>query len=105
MFQKILQKILEGQFEFTRHAVDQSLIRHISVQELREAIANGEIVEDYPEDKYGPSCLIFGFTSAHRPVHIQCSYPARLKIKIITLYEPDPRRWIDYKTRSKEDEV
>lgn len=62
---------MEGQFEFTRHAVDQSLICHISVQELREAIANGEIVEDYPEDKYGPSCLIFGFTAANRPVHIQ----------------------------------
>ena len=70
MIEEIRQKITQGQFEFSRHAVDQSLIRHISVQELCEAIAKGEIIEDYPDDKYGPSCLIFGFTLANRPVHI-----------------------------------
>jgi hypothetical protein len=62
MIEEIRQKIAHGQFEFSRHAVDQSLIRHISVQELREAIDKGEIIEDYPDDKYGPSCLIFGLT-------------------------------------------
>ena len=34
-----------------------------------------------------------------RPIHIQCSYPSRSVIKIITLYEPDPVRWIDFKKR------
>ena len=84
---------------FSQHAVDQSIVCHISVQELREAIAVGEIIEDYPTDKYGPSCLIFGVTSARRPLHIQCSYPSRPLVKILTLYEPDPRRWIDGKVR------
>jgi hypothetical protein len=104
MIEEIRQKITQEQFEFSKHAVDQSLIRHISVQELREVIANGEIIEDYPDDKYGPSCLIFGFTLANRPVQIQCSYPARPLIKIITLYEPDPKRWIDFKVRRSKDE-
>jgi hypothetical protein len=92
MIEEIRQKISQGQFEFSRHAVNQSIIRRISVQELREAIATGEIIEDYPEDKYGPSCLILGFTLANRPVHVQCSYPARPLIKIVTLYEPDSER-------------
>lgn len=104
MIEEIRQKIAQRQFEFSKHAVDQSLIPHISVQELREAIANGEIIEDYAEDKYGPSCSIFGFTLANRPVHIQWSYPSRPLIKIITLYEPDPKRWIDFKLRSSKDE-
>jgi hypothetical protein len=60
----IRAKIVRGQFEFTQHAVDQSIVRHISLQELREAIAVGEVIEDYPTDKYGPSCSIFGFTLA-----------------------------------------
>ena len=51
------EKIARGQFEFSQHAADQSIVRHISVQELREAIAGGEVIEDYPDDKYGPSCL------------------------------------------------
>ena len=99
MIEEIRAKVQAEQFEFSKHAVDQSILRRISVQELREAIANGEVIEDYPEDKYGPSCLVLGFTQAGRPLHIQCSYPSRPLVKIITLYEPDPDKWIDFRVR------
>jgi hypothetical protein len=99
MIEQIRAKIQAGRFEFSRHAVDQSVLRQISVQELREAIANGEIIEDYPEDKYGPSCLVLGFTRMGRPLHIQSSYPSRPLVKIVTLYEPDPAEWIDFRVR------
>ncbi len=99
MIHKIREKIIHNKFEFSQHAVDQSIIRHISVKELRESITNGEIIEDYPNDKYGPSCLIFGFTYTMRPIHVQCSYPSRPLLKIITLYEPDSERWVNFKTR------
>jgi len=99
MIERIRAKIQAGQFEFSKHAVDQSVLRQISVQELREAIANGEIIEDYPEDKYGPSCLVLGFTRTGRPLHIQSSYPSRPLVKIVTLYEPDSAEWIDFRIR------
>ncbi|HOU12132.1 MAG TPA: DUF4258 domain-containing protein [Anaerolineae bacterium] len=101
MIEEIRQKIACGQFELSRHAVDQSLLRHISVQELREAIYNGEIIEDYPDDKYGPSCLIFGKTNQGRPIHVQCSYPSRPLVKIITLYQPAPRLWKGFRIRRR----
>jgi len=97
--EKIRKKIEADQFEFSKHAVDQSIIRHIIVQEVREAFLKGEVIEDYPEDKYGLSYLIFERTVSGRPIHIQCSYPERPLVKIITLYEPNPAYWIDYKTR------
>jgi len=99
MIDELREKISAGLFEFSKHAVDQSILRHVMLQEIREAIAAGEIIEDYPDDKYGPSCLIFGFTGAGRPLHIQCSYPSRLLVKVITLYEPDASLWIDFKVR------
>ena len=99
LIDEIRSKIAGGQFEFSKHAVDQTLLRGIRVQDVRDAIANGQVIEDYPDDKYGPSCLILGFTKALRPLHIQCSYPSRHKLKIVTLYEPDPDLWIDSKTR------
>ena len=99
LIENIRKKIEIDLFEFSKHAVDQSIIRRISVQDMRRVIANGTIIEDYPEDKYGPSCLIFGMTAGKRPIHIQCSYPSRPIIKIITLYEPDPVRWVDFKKR------
>ena len=103
MIDKIREKISDGIFEFSKHAVDQSILRRISVQELREAIEGGEIIEDYPDDKYGPSCLIFGVTQEGRPLHVQCSYPVRPLLKIITLYEPDNGLWIDSRARRLQD--
>jgi hypothetical protein len=99
MIEEIREKIAWGQFEFSKHAVDRSITRHITLLEVREAIANGEILEDYPNDKYGPSCLILGYTRVGRPLHIQCSYPSRPILKIITLYEPDPELWINARVR------
>ncbi len=99
MIQEIREKISDGLFEFSKHAVDQSILRRVTLQDIREAIDVGEIIEDYPNDKYGPSCLVFGYTQAGRPLHIQCSYPARSLVKIITLYEPDASLWIDFKVR------
>lgn len=89
----IRQKIADNQFEFSKHALDQSIIRRVRIQEIKEAIAQGQVIEDYPEDKYGPSCLICGFTQADKPLHIQCSYPSRPLVKVITVYEPDPSLW------------
>lgn len=93
---------MRRQYEFSRHAVDQTIIRNISVAEVEEAIsAKSEVIEDYPEDKYGPSCLILGFTKAGRALHLQCSYPSRSLIKIVTLYEPDPHLWTDFRVRKR----
>jgi hypothetical protein len=93
-------KLNNRQYEFSRHAVDQSIIREISVMEVEDAVVNrSEVIEDYPEDKYGPSCLILGFTRTGRPLHVQCSYPSRPLVKIITLYEPEPDLWIDFRVR------
>jgi hypothetical protein len=97
----IYAKVARGEFEYSQHGLDQSIIRDTRVEELREAISACELVEDYPDDKYGPSCLLLGFTRAGRPLHVQCSHPSRERIKIITLYEPDPSRWIDFRN-SKE---
>ena len=92
-------KVAAGDFEYSQHAVDQATLRGIAVRELREAIANGEVIEDYPNDKYGPSCLVLGFATAGRPIHIQCSHPSRSLLKIITAYQPNPDEWDNFKHR------
>ena len=66
----IKHKILRRQYEFSKHAVDQTIIRNISVSELEQALLNkSKIIEDYPNDKYGPSCLILGTTNSGRLLH------------------------------------
>ena len=60
---EIRKKFVNGLYEYSKHAVDQSIIRHISTAEIQEAmLSRSEIIEDYPDDKYGSSCLVLGFT-------------------------------------------
>ncbi len=99
LIRAIRAKFAADRFELSKHAVDRSITRGISVQDLREAVSTAEVIEDYPDDKYGPSCLIYGRTEAGRPLHVQVSYPSRPVVKVITLYEPDPTRWIGFKQR------
>lgn len=93
LIEEIRQKVADEKFEFSKHAVDQSILRQVQVQEIKEVIANGQVIEDYPNDKYGPSCLISGLTQTRRSIHVQCSYPSRSLVRIITLYQPDPQKW------------
>jgi hypothetical protein len=99
MIEEIRRKVRDQEYEYSLHAVDQSIVRRISRLEVEEAMQVGEVIENYPSDKYGPSCLILGRTSQGRPIHIQCTHPERLRVKVITLYEPSPDEWIDFRTR------
>lgn len=57
----------------------------------------GETIEEYPDDKYSPSCLIYGKTDTGRDLHVQLSLPS--SVVIITVYDPDPEEWINCKIR------
>lgn len=82
-----------GQFEFTRHAFRRAVERDISEQEIREAGAKARLIEDYPDDKYAPSCLLLGFTLANRPLHLQVTTLGAGVVRIITIYQPDEIEW------------
>lgn len=98
--EKIVEKIRQKKYVFSKHALDQSIIRGIGVPEMEHAIIKkAVIIEDYPDDKYGPSCLILGYTKSGRALHIQCGCSENLLMKIITLYQPDQKFWVDDKIR------
>jgi len=44
LIEEIREKVEAEQFEFSKHAVDQSIIRRISVQEVRELFGNAEVI-------------------------------------------------------------
>jgi hypothetical protein len=93
MIDQLRQKISRGQVEYSLHAVRQMIERDITPEEVAQTVLAGEVIEDYPDDKYGPSCLICGATKARRILHFQCSHPSRPLVKIVTAYEPDPAEW------------
>ncbi len=68
--------------------------RMITPAEVRMAINCGSVIEDYPEDPRGHSCLILGFGENSRPIHVVCA-PEEDYLAIITAYIPDEREWTD----------
>lgn len=94
--QKAKEKLL-----FLPHAIRQMSRpeRMITTPEVHKVITEGVIIEDYPEDIRGHSCLILGYGSEDRPIHIVCS-PKDEYLAIITAYSPDPNQWdTDRKSR------
>lgn len=90
---------------YTRHAKLEMEIEEfgrVFDHEVFEAVCNGEIIEEYLEDRPYPSVLIFGRTALDRPLHIVCAYNVEENLAIvITVYHPDPELWVEYKGRKK----
>ena len=88
---------------FLPHAVSQMLRpdRIISTAEVRAVIEHGELVEDYPEDARGHSCLVLGFADGNRAIHVVC-VPKEDYLAIITAYLPYTHEWSkNFKVRIK----
>ncbi|MFI5253105.1 MAG: DUF4258 domain-containing protein [Bacteroidota bacterium] len=88
---------------FLPHAVEQMsrIDRMISTDDIRQVIFHGEIIEDYPEDKRGHSCLMFGKDHDGNPVHVVCT-PRKDFLVIITAYRPSANEWKQgFKERKK----
>lgn len=97
-YEVLKQAFRDKTYIMTAHGSDRAAKRGIRSTDLEHAIISGKVIEDYPDDKYGPSCLILGYTDAKRPLHIQVSYPPH--VKVITVYEPSRDEWDDdLKTR------
>ncbi len=98
----LIKKSAAKRILFLPHAVRQMSKpdRMITTKDIRHVIENGEVIEDYPEDVRGHSCLILGI-AADRPVHVICS-PKKEYLAIITAYVPGKQDWEDnYKKRKK----
>lgn len=91
-------------YRFTIHAADRMIERDISAAELEEALLGGEaeVIEDYPSDPRGASCLVLGVTNRGRVLHAQCTYPPN--VAIVTAYEPRADEWVDRRRRVLHDE-
>ena len=105
-FLKIYKQVNEAATKrilFLPHALNQmnSPARMISVAEVKEVITTGEVIEDYPEDVRGYSCLVLGNGTNQRPIHVVCA-PKTDYLAIITAYLPDSEKWkADWRTRKE----
>ena len=79
---------------YTPHAVKQmnSEERMITTKDVENIIYEGKLIEDYPDDVRGHSCLIMGGGEDGRAVHVVCALQDEY-IAIITAYIPNLEDW------------
>ena len=78
---------------FRVHAIQRMFRRRISEEDIRQVLATGEVVEEYPDDTPYPSRLVLGWCGT-RPIHVVVAdnVEARETI-VVTVYEPDLAQW------------
>ena len=89
--------IIVGKWRFSDHAIKKCDERGIDIEELVISLVQGELLEDYPEDPRGHSCLLLSYIK-NRPVHTVCGIDESGTI-FITAYWPEEPKWIDERTR------
>lgn len=100
--EEIQRLVGEGRYRLTLHAENERDQDRILAWEIEEALRSprAEVIEDYSTDPRGPSFLLLGFTEAGMPIHAVCAVTEVLVV--ITLYRPDPSRWIEWRRRREE---
>ena len=94
--------IVTNNLRVTLHADEELEKDNLTLRDILMSIESFEIIEDYPLSKPLPSCLILSFTINNEPVHTVWAYNNTTKrVILITVYRPDPVKWIEYKRRKK----
>lgn len=97
----IKEQIKEGDYEFSAHAEEERQADKLTIGEIEHALSEGEILENYPDDPRGPSCLVLGNCEFGVPVHVVCGRTKHGTLRIITVYVSTAPKWIDERTRRK----
>lgn len=94
--------VKKGYIEWQRHALERMMERGISREMVKEVLLNGEVIEDYPDDKPYPSALFLGRVKK-QPLHVVAAFDSLTGwCFVITAYKPDLEHFeSDYKTRRK----
>ena len=102
--QAIRRLVRSGKYEFSKHAERERQADQITVAKFEEALTQSEIIEEYPDDPRGPSCLALGF-AGRKPIHAVCAVKTDPdEVLIITVYDPSkrPEKWTeDYRGRKE----
>lgn len=102
----IIEAIRHDRIRITDHADEEAQADRLSFDEVFTSVLQGEVIEEYPDDRPYPSCLVYGSTFSDQPVHSVWAYNDQTGwAALITVYRPDPERWLDWRTRRPADEA
>jgi len=97
----IRKEIIDQTYEISFHADNERIADQLRIEDVETALTSGEMLEYYPDDPRGESCLILGFTVTGKPVHVVCGKNRSGHLILITVYVPTMPKWRDPRTRNR----
>ena len=98
--EQIIDAIRGKRTRITDHADEEAAADQLKFEEIYSSVLQGELIQSYLDDKPYPSCLILGTAFGGDPIHSVWAYNAETSWAVlITVYRPDPSRWIDWRER------
>ena len=94
---RIQSLVRSRQYVYSLHADLELKAENLTFAQVRSALINGTILEQYPDTGRGESCLIVGLAD-DLPLHIVCGWWGE-KMVIITAYIPRLPKFVDPWTR------
>lgn len=103
---KIKAAILKKDFRITKHAEEEQFNDNLFYEDIIFSTLNGQIIKSYENDYPLPSYLILGFSKFNKsPIHSIWAYDnSKSNAILITVYRPDPGKWVEFKLRKKNHE-
>lgn len=94
-FERIKRLVAEGSVRISEHGYDELALDDISVRDILEAIADGLVIEDYPDFPKGPCVLVLQKDENGNPIHVVWGIPKghTAPAVVVTAYRPDPAKW------------
>ncbi len=71
------------------------MAEQLTIGELETALSSCEVLEKYPDDPRGQSCLVLDFRPRGRAVHVVCGQNSLGHLVWITVYVPSMPKWLD----------
>ena len=92
----IAESFRNGIYNLRTHAIEEMDNDMVTVDVLERAIGRDspQVIEDYPSDPRGSSCLVLGWEDEGHAIHTVIGY-AGDKPTVVTVYRPASDRWYD----------
>jgi hypothetical protein len=103
-FETVRRLVEQDQVLVSEHGYDELSEDNIYVKDIVDGVAEGFVVEDYPDFSKGPCVLVLQKDADGELIHVVWGIPkgATSPAVIVTAYRPDSTKWSDDFKRRKQ---
>ncbi len=90
----IRKRVQAGNYLIQSHVIQHALKEGFDCQHVVQAVLNGAIIEEYPDEQRVLICGQVALSQAFRVyLHVVCEYADAVYVEFITAYIPDEVQW------------